>query len=83
MNKLLIASTMSIMLGFSVSSQAGIYDYSRTTVGQGELIHEATENSMNKHQMKQHKMDKHSNMSANKSSMSNRTLWQWDDVIYK
>ena len=70
MNKLIIASAVMATLAFSVQSQAGIYDYSRSTIGQGELIHTATEQGMTK-------------TAAMMSDASERTVWQWDAVNYK
>ena len=70
MNKLIIASAVMATLAFSVQSQAGIYDYSRSTIGQGELIHTATEQGMTK-------------TAAMMSDASERTVWQWDTVNYK
>jgi hypothetical protein len=85
MNKLIIASAVMATLAFSVQSQAGIYDYSRSTIGQGELIHTATEQGMTKHHMADNSMNKksHMKMSKDKQQMSKQTLWQWDAVNYK
>lgn len=73
MNKLLIASTMAAALTFSISSQAGVYDYSRTIIDQGELIHKSSGSSMTKK----------SSINVDEKNMTAENLWQWDDVIYK
>lgn len=76
MKKLAIASAVLMSaLTISIPVQAGIYDYSRSVVGNGELIHESTEQSVQTHSQMI--------MSAQEKTKTTSLLWQWDDVNYK
>ena len=66
---------LAAVLTFSIQAQAGVRDYSRTAIGQGNQIHESVErDSM---------MQDEGVMSAKETHENTSSLWQWDDVIYK
>ncbi|WP_299199074.1 hypothetical protein [uncultured Amphritea sp.] len=96
MKKLVIASAVLMSaLTLSMSVQAGIYDYSRSAVGSGELIHESTEQGAGSdspvamtHQGSESALQVAGSRAPVAINAQNRTktkdvLWQWDDVNYK
>ena len=61
-------------LTLSLQVQAGIRDYSRSTIGQGDLIHESVK--------KDSMMLKGNEMRAKETHNSN-SAWKWDDIDFR
>ena len=66
---------LATVLTLSIQAQAGIRDYSRSAIGQGDLIHESVE--------KDSMMHTGSEMKAKEVHTNAPVLWEWDDIDFR
>ena len=62
-------------LTLSIQVQAGIRDYSRSTIGQGNLIHESVEKDSMRY--------KETETKAKETHANAPVLWEWDDIDFR